>query len=229
MRSGLLNAEHHFGGSHLGGEPCNVAITAPSRDRDIARVAAQLGAKTLATVRQVHGCRVVELWGYETAEQLAEIQADALISARPGLAVGVLTADCVPVLIEAQSRGMVAAVHAGRAGMLAGIVPVAVAALIERGASLDDLRIAVGPHIAAESYEVGEGLWAELPEAAQHRAADGRICCDLAGLLRQQCNALGLRADQIDWLAVDTLNSPNHHSYRRDAGAAGRQLSAIAP
>ena len=105
----------------------------------------------LATARQVHGV-AVRLPGARFPEE-----ADALL-ARPGQAVGVFTADCVPILLVDPEARLVAAVHAGWRGTLAGVVGAAVAELLRAGAKAESLRAALGPRIGACCYVVGEEL-----------------------------------------------------------------------
>ena len=183
-------------------------------------------ATELVLVQQVHSARV-EVANGRNVRELAAIQADALISNEHGRAVGVLTADCVPVLLYAEDTGWVGAVHAGRKGALAAIVPKAIAALETFGASRRALRVGIGPYIHAASYEVGESMYSKLPNEAQYRDSDERFCCDLGALIRTQLENLGIAKDQIHNLRIDTCDSKDWHSYRRDRHLAGRNLSLI--
>jgi polyphenol oxidase len=183
-------------------------------------------APELIVVQQVHSATVVDACEVPVGT-LAKTPADAVLSNEPGRAVGVLTADCVPLLMLAPDCGWVAAVHAGRVGALAEIVPKTVAALERHGAQREHLKIAVGPHIAAASYEVGEALFATLPKVAQAAQRDGRLCCDLQALIQAQLDRLNIHADQVEWNGIDTCSNPEWHSYRRDGAAAGRNLSVI--
>ena len=103
-------------------------------------------------VRQVHGIRVVRVTGAEGITDLALQEADALVTQTPGLAVGVRTADCVPLLIEREDGSAVAAVHAGWRGLVAGVIGKAAAAL---GAPEVALRVHMGPSIGPCCFEVG--------------------------------------------------------------------------
>ena len=183
-------------------------------------------ANELVLVRQVHSARV-EVANGRDAHELAAVQADALISNEPGRAVGVLTADCVPVLLYAADTGWVGAVHAGRKGALAEIVPKTIAALETFGAARSALRVGIGPYIHAVSYEVGESMYSMLPNEARYRDQDQRFCCDLGALINTQLRKLGIGADQVRNLELDTWGSSDWHSYRRDSDSAGRNLSLI--
>ncbi len=185
-------------------------------------------APTLFVAKQVHSNRVLEIEADSEPSATALIEADALICGHPGQAVGVLTADCVPVLMHAPKAGYVAAVHAGRVGALAQILTQTVLALEAKGACRQSLQLVVGPHIAASSYEVGQPMHDGLPTSAQWRAEDGRFCCDLSGLLSAEIGELGIEPSQVMWSLEDTLSSPDWHSYRREGAQAGRNLSAIA-
>ena len=121
--------------------------------RNRAACAARLGAKILVTVKQRHTAEVAVVdspWTWEQAPT-----ADAVVTARPGVAVGVLTADCAPVLLADQSAGVIAAAHAGWRGALDGVLENTVAAMTRLGADPGRIIAAVGPCIAQASYEVG--------------------------------------------------------------------------
>jgi YfiH family protein len=178
--------------------------------------------------RQVHSNRVLTLADDALPETLESSEADAMISSCAGHVLAVRTADCVPILICALDSPWVGAVHAGRRGAVDKILSQSVMALESQGVMRADMRFAIGPHIARESYEVGEGLYAGLPSSAKHRAADGRACCDLLGLLRQEFAELGISESQFELCVVDTMLAKDWHSYRRDGGQAGRNVALIA-
>jgi YfiH family protein len=127
-----------------------------------ARVAAYLGtgAANLVSAHQVHGTTALiatEPWPTDRRPK-----ADALVTATPGLALGVLTADCAPVLLAEPQARVVAAVHAGWRGALAGAVEAAIEAMQELGAERRHIRAAVGPCIGLKAYEVGPEFEAEF-------------------------------------------------------------------
>src|SRR5262245_48731451 len=109
----------------------------------------------LYTAKQVHGARVALVVAGTLPERVADTEADVVVTAQPGVVVGVYTADCVPVLI-ADDEGRVAAAHAGWRGTVAGVANAAVEALVSLGARRERLRAALGPSICARCFEVGE-------------------------------------------------------------------------
>jgi polyphenol oxidase len=117
------------------------------------RVAEYLGAKNVMSAYQVHGTTAVIVDAPWMAG--ARPQADALVTNTPGIAVGVLTADCAPVLFADPQAGVVAAAHAGWRGALAGICEAAVVAMEGLGAKRAGIQAAVGPCIGQAAYEVG--------------------------------------------------------------------------
>ncbi len=119
-----------------------------------ALIAETLGAKpeNLLTCRQVHGTETIAVSAPWAVEQSPG--ADALVTKTPGLALGVLTADCVPVLLADPKAGVIGAVHAGWQGALAGILESAVAAMESLGAKRGAIQAAIGPCIWQDSYEV---------------------------------------------------------------------------
>ena len=203
-----------------------------------ARAAARLGleAEALCTLYQLHGTaalRVDEPWQVDTRPR-----ADAMVSATPGIALGVLSADCAPVLLADAEAGVIGAAHAGWKGALAGIIEAAVTAMVALGGRRERIVAAVGPCIAQTSYEVGPEFPAPfLAEDAQNTAyfrPAAREChhrFDLAGYVLAKLVAAGIEAPEH--LAHDTLAEKElFFSYRRAClegeGDYGRVLSAIA-
>lgn len=178
------------------------------------------------TPRQVHGIRVV------TAASGPPPQADGLATADSGRLLGVVTADCVPVLLVDRKRRVAAAVHAGWRGVAAGVLEAALAHLESAfGARASDLEAALGPAIGGCCYEVG----AEVREAFLARTGDptatswstrrGRWFLDLRTASRCFLEAAGVPAVAV--LGPCTACDPDYHSYRRDGAGAGRQLSFV--
>jgi len=147
--------------------------------------------------------------------------ADVYLATDPGVAVGVLVADCVPVLLADPVARVVAAVHAGRAGLVAGVVGAAVTAMAEHGADLARIRAALGPSIAGSSYEVPAELRDEvgrrLPEAPT-TTSWGTPALDLPAAAAGELARAGVgRVARVD---RDTFTDPELYSHRR-ATAAG--------
>lgn len=194
------------------------------------RAARALGQPdALATVRQVHSARAVIV-----ARPLADDerpQADALVTHVPGLALGVLTADCAPVLLADRDAGVVAAAHAGWKGAVMGVIEAAVATMEELGAERHRIAAAIGPTIAQASYEVGAEFDARVPARflAPGTAADRRQF-DLEGFVAHRLAEAGVA--QVHRLVTDTYADPGRwFSFRRTthAGQAdyGRQIALI--
>ena len=189
------------------------------RDAALARVAVATGA-TPYVMHQVHGTTVhlVDGTGGEVPD------ADALVTSEAGVALLTRAADCVPVLLVAET-GQVGAVHAGREGVRRGVVQAAVARLRELGAT--EIRAWVGPHICGACYEVPEELRAEIAAVvpATHATTSwGTPSLDLgAGVLAQLAEA-GVPAVEVGGC---TREDESLHSYRRDGAAAGRLAGVV--
>lgn len=184
---------------------------AKERDRAMAE---HLGASHVWQATQVHGDTVID------AGEPEGTKADALIARRPGDAVGIRVADCVPILI-ASPEGHVAAVHAGWRGVVNGIIGVSVKRL-----SGDASRFiaAIGPHIGPCCFEVGHEVGAQI--GFVDRVAGDKSFVDLRRAVHAQLKAAGLTA--IDDVGGCTKCHPDtYHSFRRDAEASGRMLAAI--
>jgi purine-nucleoside/S-methyl-5'-thioadenosine phosphorylase / adenosine deaminase len=175
--------------------------------------------------RQVHGIRVLEASGERH-------EADGLVTAAPGRVVGVVTADCVPVLLVAQDTRLAAAVHAGWRGAAGGVLEAAVGEMVARGADASRIEAAVGPAVGPCCYEVGgdvrdafvarsgestAGAWAG-PERGKYRL-------DLRRAVSLLLAAVGVRSTTV--LGPCTSCTPGYCSYRRDGSGAGRQLSFV--
>ncbi|HZR82778.1 MAG TPA: polyphenol oxidase family protein [Candidatus Binatia bacterium] len=188
--------------------------------------------------RQVHGAALV--WPNDATPSPAG-DADALLTDRPGLAVAVATADCVPVLIAAPGARVVAAVHAGWRGTLAGIVPTVVDELrSRRGVPATELRVALGPSIDGCCFEIereiaarfadrfGDEMWSAWRDG-RPRDDVPRGTLDLRAVNRRLLLAAGVPDAAIEFVGPCTFcGDAGFASYRRDGATAGRQLSWIA-
>jgi hypothetical protein len=201
-----------------------------------ARAAAALGgdAGALATCYQVHSARAVTA---QTPFDAALPQADAVATRTPGLICGALAADCAPVLIADPEAKVVAAVHAGWRGALAGVVEAGVAAMAQLGADPARTVAAIGPCIGPWSYEVGLEFVAafEAADPANTRffaagAGPEKRLFDLPGFVLSRLAAAGVR--QAEWIGRDTLAEEalffsNRRATHRSEPDYGRLLSAV--
>ena len=184
-----------------------------------------------AWVKQVHGREVVRV---DAANVDEHPPADALVTSCPGIVLSIRVADCVPVLIAACSGCAVAAVHAGWRGLIAGVIPAAVAAVLgECGGGPGDLVAAIGPCIGVDHFEVGPEVTQAFDEAGLGAVivADGtgRPHVDLAAAAAAQLTDVGLAASAIDRTDCCVFRDAElFYSYRRDAGVTGRMAAVIA-
>ena len=214
-----------------GDDPANVAA---NRARAMARMGLPLEA--LVTAYQVHGVRI------ETVERAwpprAAPKADGLVTRKPGMALGIVSADCAPVLFANADAGVIGAAHAGWRGALGGVLEATLEAMARLGADATRTVAAIGPCIGQQSYEVGPEfpapVIAEDPDNARFfssAARVGRFRFDFAGYVAARLNALGL--SEVVSTAHDTcLEEDRFFSYRRSVlkgeNEYGRGLSAIA-
>ncbi|MFK8003152.1 MAG: polyphenol oxidase family protein [Polyangiales bacterium] len=187
--------------------------------------AADVGYEALFELSQVHSATVREVRRAEDPKLVRAEEGDALIAREAGVAVGVRTADCIPLLLAHPPTGIVAAVHAGWRGVEAGI---AAEAAREMAVPPGELLAVAGPHIRVASFEVGEDV-AERLEAASSAQnvishAYERPHVDLFRVLEAQLADIGVRLED---LGDDTFaDAGRFFSYRRD-GKTGRHLSVI--
>ena len=203
-----------------------------NRERAIAAV---LPGAELATVHQIHSPRVIVAeypWPID-----ARPHADAMVSVTPGLLLGILTADCAPILFADAEAGVIGAAHAGWRGALAGVAEATVEAMAVLGARRERIAAAVGPCIAQESYEVDHSFQANFvaQDAANDRffaaGPSGKPHFDLEAYVVHRLADAGV--GQVEALHLDTYADPDRfYSFRRAThrGEAdyGRQASLIA-
>lgn len=182
---------------------------------------------------QVHGNDAHTLNGAETQSSLIALEGDALVSRARGLACGVRSADCVPVLLADRKSGAVGAVHAGWRGAVNGVLSRALDAL-RALAPEPELIAAIGPHISATAFEVSEDVADTLLAASRDANIVDRSRAkphlDLRRMLRAELRSQGLSDTSIDDVWGCTVLEPaRFFSFRRDGKASGRHLSAIVP
>lgn len=246
LTHGALRARHGFftrrGGVSVGAyaslncglrgddDPAHVA-------ENRARARSALGAACLVGLRQVHGPRVlVADPGWTTPPE-----ADALVTDRPGLALGILTADCAPVLFHDPVARVAGAAHAGWRGAVAGVLEATIAAMVRLGAEPARITAVIGPCIAQPSYEVRADLrdavlsapWRHATESARF-FAPGRDAAhfqfDLPGYCAQRLAGIGAALVMgPDTLAEETRFFSHRRRTLAGGGPLGHQLSAITP
>ncbi len=190
----------------------------------------------LRTAHQVHGASVLLA---PDVDPTAPPEADALCSPPGGPAVGVRTADCLPLLLADPHTGAVAVVHAGWRGCVAGVA----AAAVERmrrafGSRPATLLAAIGPHARIDAYEVGpevaEALRAAAgpspPEPVLRTGPRGRPHASLRAVVLSQLLRAGLRVEHVEDVGGCTVSEPaRFFSFRREGEAAGRHLALLLP
>ncbi|MEO7170240.1 MAG: peptidoglycan editing factor PgeF [Sphingomonas sp.] len=199
--------------------------------------------RRLATGAVLPGARLLTLYQTHSADVVRALTAfddrppgDALVTDRPGLALGILTADCAPVLFADREAGVVGAAHAGWKGAIGGVTDSAIAAMEKLGARRDRIAAAIGPCIARSSYEVDDGFARrfETDDPANERffapGKPGHHQFDLEAYVAHRLAAAGLA--RIEMLGLDTYaDADRFFSFRRATHRGepgyGRQISII--
>jgi YfiH family protein len=203
-------------------------------NRDLARDAVLPGS-VLVTVHQVHSADTVTV--SEAFPLDKRPPADALVTDRPGLLLGILTADCVPVLFADREAGVVGAAHAGWKGAIAGVTDSTIAAMEALGAQRARIVAAVGPCIGRASYEVDDAFVARFEAEDEGNAhfftagKPGHAMFDIEAYVAARLARAGVQ--NVDCLGQDTYAQPDRFfSYRRSCHRQepdyGRQISLIA-
>ncbi len=191
--------------------------------------------ENLVTVYQYHSPVVVEVrapWAVADAPK-----ADGMVTTEPGVVLGILTADCAPVLFADAEAGVIGAAHAGWKGALGGVIDATVDMMVDAGAQADRISAAVGPCIQQASYEVGADFRSSFLEAGSGNdrffvpgVAEGKYQFDLSGYVRHRLTECDVGS--IEVLPIDTyIDEDRFFSYRRATHRGepdyGRELSAI--
>ncbi|MFD3543359.1 peptidoglycan editing factor PgeF [Streptomyces sp. NPDC058662] len=230
--------QHHVGGAHFaftdrwGGvsavpyEELNLGgavgddPAAVSANRALAARSLGLDPALVVWMNQVHGRDVAVVegpWGAGRGAGADVPAVDAVVTARRGLALAVLTADCTPVLLADPVAGVAGAAHAGRPGLVAGVVPAAVEAMVALGAEPGRIVARTGPAVCGRCYEVPAAMRdavAEAVPAARAETSWGTPAVDVVAGVHAQLAAAGVvNARRSE---VCTLESRDHFSYRRD-------------
>ena len=236
---------HGFFGRHGGVSSGDYAtLNCGPGSRDSADMVAQnrqrcrdtLQAEHLVTLYQTHSATA----RFIDAPLSDHPEGDALVTNRPGLAIGILTADCMPVLFHDPEAGLIGAAHAGWRGALGGVLESCVRLMTNHDAAPERIRAAIGPCLQQANFEVGFDLIGSFEEKfdsidrflVPSKTPDKRQL-DLTAFGRWQLEKAGLKPDHIDISPVCTMGAPEDwFSYRhsRKAGLEdyGRNLSAIA-
>ena len=207
-------------GVHVGDNPAHVEINRQQLNQSLP------GAPVW--VQQVHGTRVLDA---TEINETTDFEADGLVTTQPGQVLGILTADCMPVVMADDAGRVLGLAHAGWRGLAAGVLSNTVAAMQARVADMVSWRAWIGPCIGPRAFEVGE----EVREAfvaidagfSQHFAKDvapHKWRCNMPAIARDML--LGLGAQSVDWCGLCTVEDPQQRffSYRRH-GQTGRMAT----
>lgn len=202
-------------------------------NRAAALAALGFAPTALCLLKQVHSARV------ETLDKViapGTIEADALVTKTPGLVLGILTADCTPILLVDHEAGVVGAAHAGWRGAVDGIAGATVAAMAALGANPARIAAAIGPTISQPNYEVGAQFEADVmalhPDAGRFFStpAGGRPHFDLPALVEAQLSAAGIQ--KVERVGGCTYAQPeryfSHRYATHNATQTGRQIALVA-
>jgi len=209
-----------YAGLNLGG---HVGDSSDAVSENRIRLAAEVGVgiDSLVFMDQCHGADVAVI----TAKPDGPLVVDAVITAEPDLALAVLVADCTPILLSDERAGVVGAVHAGRPGMTKGVVPQAISAMRDLGAT--QISAAVGPSVCGRCYEVPLEMREEAAAVSPESRAvtwTGTPAIDVAAGVVAQLRVVGV--DDITWVAGCAREDDALFSYRRD-GTTGRFAGVI--
>jgi YfiH family protein len=194
--------------------------------------------KPLYLLEQVHGKK------FCSRASVPPTKADAWVLApscgrTAEQAYGIITADCVPVLLYCRKSRIIAAAHCGWRSACSGLLPIVIAEMIRLGANIDDIDVTIGPSALGCCYEIGQDVWKNVSSAFPRDLGNqqrfsrmleerkGKLFCEIGLLLEAQAIACGLAPMNISRLPLCTICDNRFFSYRREKAEAGRQLSFI--
>ncbi len=217
---------------HVGDDPATVM-----RNRHHLMAVLGMADARLCLLRQVHGVEVRD--PANTPPGAIAPEGDALVTDRPGLVLGILVADCAPLLFADVAARVIGAAHAGWRGAIAGVVPATLQAMVTRGARREQITTIIGPCIGREVFVVGPEVRERfLQESARYQdhfveaRETGRFLLDLPGFLRRQLVDNGLVSDRIHHAHACTFSREElFFSHRRatlrGGEPCGRQMGGI--
>lgn len=204
--------------------------------RDVASLASDEGSvRCVVSVTQVHGTDALILDRPVERGETFPGGWDALVTDQAGVLLTIRTADCLPVLVYDPARSVVAALHVGWRGAVAGIVPKTLALLHERfGSTPESLQVGIGPSVGPCCYEVDEPVLSRLRAGFRDwcsvvgDAGRGKGMLDLQALVQRQAQGAGVDGDRIRSVRVCTVCHPDlFFSYRRERTVKGTMISGI--
>jgi YfiH family protein len=219
----------HFFGTRRHADSLTFDVGVPARQSGAE------GRSWLLSVKQVHGTEALVLDRPLTESDQFPGGWDALVTDQPGVTVAVRTADCVPVLVHDSRRRVVAAIHAGWRGAVAGIVSKTLTLIADRfGSKKSDLRVSIGPSAGPCCYEVDNPVLDQLRiglpdwESVVRDYSGNKARLDLKALIRRQVERAGVAAPAISAVNVCTIcHDQLFYSYRREGRVNGTMVSGI--
>lgn len=256
-RSDLIPCKHGFstriGGVSVLSQTCSLNLGIGRSDPDdtvlknleLFSQALGIEPSSVISATQIHSSIIREVGVNDRGEgyyfQTKEA-CDGYVSSEKGIALGIRTADCVPILLYSpkndKSEAIISAVHAGWRGTNKGIAARAVEKMIEMGAKAEDIKVAIGPSIASCCYEVAEDFFDAFCDTLGKDCAErfvkpsaknnGYFQADLQGINAYQLKALGVKSENIDVANICTCCNPKEfYSHRYSGEARGTMLSLI--
>ncbi|KYG66599.1 hypothetical protein AZI86_06020 [Bdellovibrio bacteriovorus] len=189
----------------------------------------------LTRLKQIHSDAILET---HPLSPDYEILGDAHWTKAKNLALGVITADCVPVFLFDSKTKIIAGIHAGWRGVASKIIPKTIEKLSAQSSAPQDLQVFIGPHIQKNSFEIGIDVRDQILSSLGPLSPDERheyfddiskdkVLLDLHKVVLTQLNQSGVSPENTHSLYIDTVKDSRFHSYRRDKEKAGRQVSFI--
>ncbi len=250
IRSSMISAKHGFA-TRIGGistaehtATLNLSFDrGDDRDTVIENLrrfsdAVGISAESVISRPQIHSAKVMYADRSNCGEGYfvnSDEGLDGYVTDTAGVALGVKTADCVPILLEDKEAGIVGAVHGGWRGTASGIAAEAVKKMTELGAKHENINVAIGPAIHFCCYEVGEDFYESVRSLAGNQLAaefcrklDGKLHADIVGLNRRILMEAGIQNRNIDVCRICTCCNPElFYSHRYSKGHRGTMLSVI--
>jgi YfiH family protein len=201
-------------------------LTKDSQPQKLEQLRAALQVGRIVVPDQVHGREFIALEKHDTKRHADAVIASHDTGPRSDIssrsAVGVISADCVPILFR--SGEQFGAIHAGWRGLAAGVIA---NTLKQCASSYRDIELIIGPCAGPQSYQVGQEVLDQIGSHAVYSRRDTAFYLDLVATASQQIRAVVGDSARIEWCKIDTMNTTSFYSYRREGKGCGRNLSFI--
>lgn len=203
---------------------CSSDVVDENAEKNILKVQRYFKASKIILLKQIHSNKCI-------TDEEKNLNADAIVTNKPNILIGVYTADCIPLLFFEEERKIIGAAHAGWKGARLGIIESTIEKILSLSGDIKNIKVALGPSIKRESYEVREDFIKNFENDKFFNYKDGKLFFDVVKYSIEKLLRQGIQLENIEEINIDTYINSDYFSYRRalkfTRGVCGRNLSCI--